>query len=358
MKKIPFQKKELIAKGTHYGYTFRTPLPAYDTPVTARENFFAMVHHQKPCWIPAYDDFCVINPRINIENEVHRGIRAANAPAGNETLCDRDMFGIDWEYVAVVGGSIVKPGNPRLTDINEWKEKIPFPDVRSWNWEEDARMNHDYLNNDQPKWSWIYCGFFERLISFMDFEEAIIAMIDEEKKDQVKELFNALCTVYEDIIIRLHKYYHVDVIYFHDDWGAQRAPFFSLDTCREMLVPYIKRLCNCCHDHDMIFELHCCGNVEMLVPAMIEAGVDIWGGQMNANDFDMLREQYGDQIILGIGAPIAPDADEETAYQSAKAYVEKYTVDYEKKPVFLTGFIPHLKQREAFYVLSRKKFSE
>ena len=33
----------------------------------------------------------------------------------------------------------------------------------------------------------------------------------------------------------------IDGVMFHDDWGSQRAPSFSPATCREMIVPYLKR---------------------------------------------------------------------------------------------------------------------
>lgn len=358
MSKIPFHQKELYPKGVHYGYTFNNAVPAYHTPISVRDNYLAMLHHKRPCWIPTYDDFCVINPRIVIENEVHYAVHAANPPAKNEIPTTKDMFGIDWEYVPIVGGSIVKPGNPLLSDANEWKEKVVFPDISKWDWEGDALLNKEYLNNDQPKTTWIFSGFFERLISFMDCEEALVAMIDPDQKEAVKELYAALCDLYEDLITRLKHYYNVDVIFFHDDWGSQRAPFFSLETCREMLVPYIKRLTECCHRQGMYFELHCCGNNELLVPAMIEAGVDIWGGQMNANNFAKLHEEYGDQIIFGIGAPLAPGANDQEAFESAKAFVDKYGENYEQKPVYVSGFVPHPKQREALYILSRQKLSE
>ena len=358
MKRIVYQEDELTVVGTHYGYSFGTPVPAYKTPVTAKENFYAMVNHETPCWIPTYDDFCVINPRSVPDNIVHHAVRAVNPLTEDEIVPQKDMFGIEWEYVPVAGGVTVKPGNPRLSDANEWKEKIPFPDVSSWNWKEDAKLNQSYLDNDQPKMTWMFSGFFERLISFMDFEPAILALIDEEQMDAVKELFDALCGLYEEMLTNLKKYYDIDVVYFHDDWGSQRAPFFSVNTCREMLMPYIKRLCGHCHKLGVLFEMHCCGNVEMLIPVMIEAGVDLWGGQPTANNFDMLRDQYGNQITIGIAAPIAPDADDETAYQTAKAYVDKYIPDYTSKPVYITGFLPHIKQREYLYVLSRKGFGE
>ena len=37
----------------------------------------------------------------------------------------------------------------------------------------------------------------------------------------------------------------------------------------------------------------------MLVPAMVEAGVDVWAGQP-INDKALLYEEYGKDIVLGI----------------------------------------------------------
>ena len=34
----------------------------------------------------------------------------------------------------------------------------------------------------------------------------------------------------------------LDGVLFHDDWGSQRAPFFSLDVCMEMVAAYLKQI--------------------------------------------------------------------------------------------------------------------
>jgi hypothetical protein len=33
------------------------------------------------------------------------------------------------------------------------------------------------------------------------------------------------------------KWFNADIVNFNDDWGSQRAEFFSVDTAREMLLP-------------------------------------------------------------------------------------------------------------------------
>ena len=68
---------------------------------------------------------------------------------------------------------MVKPGNPLLEDVNDWKEKIVMPDIDSWDWAGSAAQNKEYLSNGNNNLFWLLNGcWFERLISFMDFEEA------------------------------------------------------------------------------------------------------------------------------------------------------------------------------------------
>ena len=53
------------------------------------------------------------------------------------------MFGVDWEYIPVAGGSMIRPGKPLLKDANEWYEKVKFPDIESWDWENnEPRPGH------------------------------------------------------------------------------------------------------------------------------------------------------------------------------------------------------------------------
>jgi hypothetical protein len=135
---------------------------------------------------------------------------------------------------------------------------------------------------------------FERLISFLDFENAAICLIDEEQKEDVHSFFQKLTDFYCTMIDYAAKYFPaIDAVYFHDDWGAQKAPFFSVDTCREMLAPYIRQIVECCHKNGKFFDFHCCGKSEKMAPIMVECGMDMWCGQP-INDKISLIQTYGE----------------------------------------------------------------
>jgi hypothetical protein len=160
----------------------------------------------------------------------------------------------------------------------------------------------------------------------MDFENAAVALIDEEQKTAVKELFSALCDLHEAIFERYIRYFGVTGVLFHDDWGSQQAPFFSLATFREMIGPYIKRLAGYLHARDVVFELHSCGHSEALIEGIVETGIDMWRPQP-MNDTERLYRDYGDRFKLGIRQPVfGPDVPDEEKISAAESLVLRYNV--------------------------------
>ena len=161
-------------------------------------------------------------------------------------------------------------------------------------------------------------------MSLLGVEEAAMALIDEDDKEDVKEFFDALCVFYDKLIDKYKTYFNPDIILFHDDWGTQRSPFFSAATTREMFLPYLSRLVESCHSRGIIFELHSCGFNEPNVPVMLEAGVDIWTGQQ-MNDTKKLIELYGDKLLFQVEAPVfLPGTPKEEIVKTAEAFFENY----------------------------------
>ena len=60
-----------------------------------------------------------------------------------------DMFGITWKDIELVGGAMVEPGEPLLEDMNEWEEKIVWPDVDSWDWEGQRKISEELVKNEE-----------------------------------------------------------------------------------------------------------------------------------------------------------------------------------------------------------------
>lgn len=303
MERIPYDPQE--AKITAHVPGFRPwmpPIPVFSPVVTPRENFLAFLRDEDPLWMPSSWDLKRFDPRI-IPDNVAKGSVCDDRPFDPvKEGGGKDWFGIPWIYDAKAGGSLVDPQAHPVQDINEWESFVTLPDLNALDWEGCAAANRERLQDGKLTQMTVYTGLFERLMSFMGMTEAMVALIDEEQQEGVHRLFDYLCGFYDQLFARYKQYFDCDMLWFHDDWGSERAPFCSPATYREMIVPYLKRIVASCHKYGMFFEFHCCGRNEMLVPLMIECGVDTWHGQ-DMNDKVMLYEKYGDQIKLGI-APL------------------------------------------------------
>jgi hypothetical protein len=244
-----------------------------------------------------------------------------------------------------------------MSDANEWKDKIKWPDVDSWDWEASGKANKELVSGDAFILHWLLNGYFERLISFMDFEEAAVAMIDPDQQDAIKSLFEKLTDLYIKILDKHIQYYHAEGFTVHDDWGSQMAPFFSPEVTRKLIVPAMRRLTDHLHSKGCYADFHSCGHIEQQVPNMIEAGWDSWTG-MAMNDTQGLYEKYGDKIVLGVVpdqfGPNTPEADQRAA---AREFAKKFCNP--KKPCLLSSYgaaVLTPAYREELYKESRIRF--
>ena len=355
MTRIPFSPDEMEVVGVHISTTERFgPLPQMiRTPITPKENFKnALKRDGSALWFPTMSDVLTVESRTNIDHIARAEIRDLGPVQPLEEKGGPDLFGVKWVFIPTVGGSMVQPGTPILEDVNDWKSVIRFPDVDALDWE-GCKINAPLNETTRVLGVTFQNGFFERLISFMDFENAAMALVDEDQKDAVHELLDKLADMYIAMIDHYREILQIDSVTMHDDWGAQFAPFFSLNVCMEMLVPHIKKVSDHCHTNGIMFDHHSCGKNEKLVEAMIAAGDDIWMAQ-NINDVDSLRQKYGSQIMFGVMPPEhEPDATDEEIEELARDFVAKYAADFDEKPVVLMTFMASERMVTALYRQSR-----
>lgn len=352
-----FTESEMKVRYTVPGARGRIDLPIYDAPITARENMKKAIFDKNPLFMPNYRYYLNFTPRIIPDNEARGFVMDGGTPVTHPEGF-KDMFGVNWLFIEVAGGSMVEPGHPMLNSIDEWKAKLEWPDINSWDWGKQFELSKDFTNNPElalvPT---IMSGYFERLISLLDFEGAAIAMIDEEQKDSVHEFLDKVADLYCRIIDKYIEFFHIDGICIHDDWGSQRSPFFSLGTAMEMLVPHIRKVSDHAHSKGLFYDMHCCGQVEKLVPAMIAAGVDSWTGQ-DMNDKATLYHQYGKEIMIGVDTPeITADMEPQKISELAKLYVDEF---FRPGAPAMIGFNSQIQNPlffEEVYRHSRKKAS-
>ncbi len=346
-RKIPYVPSELRVVDELPGMFGRPPTPLLNYPVTFRENAAAMYFEKKPFWMPTSSQSRGMGSAVYNDN-LGRGIGHDNT----------DAFGIEWEWIPSAGGSIVRPGEPLMSDVNEWKDKIHFPDLDSYDWEAEAKKVK--MDGRFPYQITLLNGFwFERLISFMDFAPAAMALIDEEQQDAVLELFQATTDFGCKVVDKLCELYPMlDGINVHDDWGAQKAPFFSDEIAHTFFVPFMRQFTDHIHSKGRYATLHSCGHIEDRVNCFIDAGFDQWDPQTMNNIHD-LYERWGDKIVLGVW-PDPFDVEhrtEEQQREEARKFVAQFT--QEGKPAIF-GHYGAWAATPAFleelYVCSRKRY--
>lgn len=255
------------------------------SPITPKENLLRFYKGEGYEWIPdTYSDLVDITPAINPDT-------IANGFDGGV-----DSFGVTWEPLENGLPAIVRPGNPKLKNIADWRDIISgVSDPDDWDWKGTAEA-YSVHSRDRMLRGCIPTALFERLIDLLDFEEAAVALVTDP------ETVDELLTFITDYNLKIMNHYFddlkVDAIFMSDDWSAQRAPFFSEETARECLLPHLKRMVDCCHAHGAPFTMHSCGNGTAHIPVWLEAGIDGWQFQESAVNIQEALDMVGDKIKL------------------------------------------------------------
>jgi len=356
---IEFDPKEISEATVSAGY-YGSAQITFKTPVTPREGYIAAYKRQS-IWQVTGSEQMMFSPKVNPDN-IARGFVYDHSGFPKGTGGGLDMFGIDWEYIEQVGGSMVRPGKPFIEDANEIADKVVWPDIETWDWAQAAKDNANYAGDGtKAVVAWFLNGWYERLISFMDFEGAVMAVFDDDQKDAVHAFFTKLSDLYIKILDKyIETFPFIDGFCMHDDWGSQKETFFSPAVANEMIVPYMRKVTDFIHSKGKFCDLHSCGQAFKQVPNFIAAGWDSWSGQP-MNDTQKIYEEYGDKLLVGILPdafdPAATSEDEQR--EMGRAFANKFAnpgkqsmVNIYSSAMLTTAFC------EGLYEQSRKNYAK
>lgn len=326
MKAIPFNEKEMevVEKRKIFG---NVEINIYNYPVTTREAVVSSYVDKEPLWIFSGAESSFFCPSV-IPDHVARGLVVEGVPLPRERFGGKDMFGVNWRFIDVAGGSMSE--GMLFDNVNDWKKFIDFDkvnaDVDSWDWAGSAEMNKEFLASG-PKTMWFLNGcWFERLLSFMTFENAAMALLDEEQEDAMHELLHETTSLYMHIVDKCVEYFDIPGFCIHDDWGSQMAPFFSAAVGEDFFLPEMKRFCDHVHSYGKYIELHSCGKCQDRCNIFVEAGFDMWS-PMSINDTNALCEKWGEKIAIGVCPNELEDpenATDEELRAAARSFAAKY----------------------------------
>lgn len=276
-----------------------------ETKLTARENAKLAYAHKVPQWIPCfYTDIAMIQACPEMERYTGQTV-------------GKDYFGVEWTYEPNIHAPMPTPGKVMFEEIEDWRDFVKFPDLDAIDWEKQAEkdIHTDFMafvmgagivplkdgksnwDGDKLRVCMVLNGPFERLHSFMGFENALMALASDP--DECDAYFEAAFNWKIEYMKKIHQYYDVDVVNCHDDYGAADRMFMRPELWREIIKPHMKRLVDACHEMGLIYQHHSCGFVEPILPDMAEIGVDAIDTLQACNThLPELKKELGDRLTF------------------------------------------------------------
>lgn len=289
------------------------PMEPFDPgyPISPRENLLRAFRHEKPLWMP----------------HQYRSTQFALCPANQDmprsmSSATDDWFGVQYEFSEAFGTPTPIPG--MLNDITEWREKVKWPDMDDYDWDQgvDKFQRKENLALATPYGN----GLFERMHMFIDFENALVDLLMEP--EECKNFFMALADYKIEIFNRMYERYKFDYVIYNDDWGTANDAFFSVDTMKELLYEPTKKIFDAIHEKGVMIQFHNCGKIDRFIPYIVEDFKADALEIQSINDIDGILEKYGDRVLVEVKAdPIIMNDldktdDEIRAY--ARAFVDRY----------------------------------
>ena len=90
----------------------------------------------------------------------------------------------------------------------------------------------------------------------------------------------------------------VDGIGWMDDWGSMRGLLISPETWREVFKPLYAEYCRVVHAAGKFTFFHSDGNIEAIIPDLVEIGIDALNAQLFCMDIEGLARRHRGQITF------------------------------------------------------------
>lgn len=286
--------------------------------MTSRERVKAVLEHREPDRVPIHD-----SPWAETIRRWQREGLPAEIPASDYFGYEMASFSFDQSPMFPVKvlykdetyivettpfGGVRKnfrtyTSTPQIIDWavksrEDWeriKERL-FPDYTRVDW---VSLRNDYERaRSEEKFLvlWAVIGY-DHLQSYIYSEQLLMAMIDDP--DWIRDMALTVANLVKDMAeMIMGKGYAFDAAFLGDDRGYKNGLLFSPKLYREIFFESDKILCDFFHSKGMPVILHSDGNIEELIPDLIEAGFDCLQPLEAKAGMDVreLKPKYGDRL--------------------------------------------------------------
>jgi len=201
-------------------------------------------------------------------------------------------------------GWIVETSTPPLANA------LTIDECEKYSWPDNDWFDYSSLRSDLEKWTDFSimasgCSVFQHATYIRGLDMLLMDMMADPA--MANYMFDKVFNFYYEYYRRMFDVAGdmIDVFALADDLGMQNSLLIGPDLFDEYVAPRLKKMVDLAHRYNMKLLLHTCGNVELLIPRLIELGVDILDPiQPESMDPIAIKEKYGKDICLrgGISA--------------------------------------------------------
>jgi uroporphyrinogen decarboxylase len=183
------------------------------------------------------------------------------------------------------------------TVIRTWEDVARFPWPRADAVDLSAYEEIPTLLPDGMKVVVTLGHLFTAAWQMMGFEDFCVALLDDPAL--VKNIIDRLGDETLLLMERVLSYDCVGAIWMQDDIAYTNGPMVSPKLLRQIFFPWMKRAADLCHACNRPFLFHSDGMLDLVVPDIIEAGVDaLHPIEPKCMDIVKVKQQYGDRLAL------------------------------------------------------------
>ncbi|MBN1669524.1 MAG: methylcobamide--CoM methyltransferase [Kiritimatiellae bacterium] len=211
------------------------------------------------------------------------------------------QMGLSWK-TAAAGAHDSKCVIDDWRRLDEFIAKMPDPDKDPVFEELAQRAARARADDRYLLFGW-WRLFFERPWGLRGMQNLMIDYY--EAPEQVRRLHAALCDLYAGYIRRAVRELKPDGFWTSDDLGHQTAPMMSPAIFDELIKPYYVQVGKVLKQTGLHWWLHSCGDNTPLLPALIEAGVNVFHPvQKHTMDEKVVASEFGDRITFLAGIDV------------------------------------------------------
>jgi uroporphyrinogen decarboxylase len=210
--------------------------------------------------------------------------------------------------------------------LDEFIDKLPSPETDpAW---ESIERTAEHAHREDRYILWGFWNlFFERPWMIRGMENLMVDYYVE--KENIHRLHKAMADQYAAYIGEANRRIAPHGFFSSDDLGTQRGPMMSPDTFHELIYPYYCTVGEKARASNMHFWLHSCGDNSLLLPDLIDSGVDVFHPvQKHTMNEAAIMEEFGGRICFLAGIDVQhvlQEADTEGVREEVRFLI--YTFD-------------------------------